>query len=517
MSKTIVISNFKHIRRLEFSIPDESGVYVLTGSNGSGKTTLMTCLLRIGWPAAFQTYFKTGTERVDSYSGTITYTVNQTSVSYRHAGSRWPPRPKKNSNLFSQFGFSEVRFLPATGNRLFIQDQNINPSNFRGVDNELKADLNHILETTKFSNLRFVQTASRRGPGSGSQRWKRAYVLKIDNNYYSEKNFSLGEILILNTLLLIQDVSNDSLLLIDELEMALHPRVQVRLLKYLEGKAASKNLTIILSTHSSSLIKSAKKIIYLEKSNDLVDVKVHYNCYPAIVLRDVAIEEDIQPDYVFLVEDEMAELLLKETIVHYAQIEPERLIPIYKILPIGGYPQVLDFAEKTNNYLFNSKIGVYLFPDFDVKEQRSELIRKGNSRTDSEQTLHSQFEKFSSITKFLPITPELGLWEWLTENIPTVQRGLQTYYGDNTFNLSDLIRSVNEHFVNPAENPRREAKNKLKYLISLLEVRINQDFNRICHFLFSIYIRSYYNDNTNKNNLKGLFGQIFNRRGSVIQ
>ena len=83
----------------------------------------------------------------------------------------------------------------------------------------------------------------------------------LGDTYYSEKNFSLGEILILNTLLLIDDVTAGSMLLIDELEMALHPRVQIRLLKYLENKAIEKNLVIILSTHSSSLIKSAKKLI----------------------------------------------------------------------------------------------------------------------------------------------------------------------------------------------------------------------------------------------------------------
>src|SRR5690606_36324391 len=156
----------------------------------------------------------------------------------------------------------------------------------------------------KFNNLRYVQTSSTRGPGSGSQRWKRAYVIKIGNSYYSEKNFSLGEILILNTLLLIDDVTTGSMLLIDEIEMALHPRVQIRLLKYLEKKATEKGLVIILSTHSSSLIKSAKKLIYLDNKSGDGQIKVNKNCYPAIVLRDIAIEEDIQPDYIFVVEDD---------------------------------------------------------------------------------------------------------------------------------------------------------------------------------------------------------------------
>lgn len=515
--KKITITNIKHINNLEFTLPTENGVYVLTGSNGSGKTTLMTCLLRIGWYRAFQDFFKTGNDRVDKYSGTIKYTVNQSSVTYRHAGMRWPPQPRTNSDLFSQFGYPEVRFLPATGNRLFIQEQNINPTDFRAVENSLKTDLNHILETSKFDNLRYVQTASTRGPGSGSQRWKRAFVIKKGNNYYSEKNFSLGEILVLNTLILIQDVADGSLLLIDELEMALHPRVQVRLLRYLSEKADEKNLTIILSTHSSSLIKSAKKLIYLDNTNGSGNISVNMNCYPAIILKDIAIEEDIQPDYVFIVEDEMAEMLLKETIKRYAQVEPNRLMPIYKVLPIGGYPQVLSFAESANNYLFNSKIGVYLFPDFDVEEVKNNLRDKGNNRTPSEQLLHMQFEKFSAITKFLPITPELGVWNWIISEVQNIQIELNVQYSDSTFNLNDLITQTNSYFTNPAENPRLEAKRKFKYIVGLIEARTNENGKRISQYLFGLFVKYYFAQNQNNNTLRQTFGQIFSRRGNIIQ
>ncbi|MDR1698594.1 MAG: AAA family ATPase [Prevotellaceae bacterium] len=517
MSKKIKITNIRHINNLEFTLPSQSGVYVLTGSNGSGKTTLMTCLLRIGWYRAFQDFFKTGNNRIDNYSaGTITYTVNQTSVSYRHAGTRWPPRPRTNSNLFSQYDFPEVRFLPATGNRLFIQEQNINPTDFRTVDDNLTTDLNNILETTKFDNLKYVQTSSTRGPGSGSQRWKRAYVLKIGNNYYSEKNFSLGEILILNTLLLIQDITNGSLLLIDELEMALHPRVQVRLLKYLSKKAIEKDLTIILSTHSSSLIKSAKNLIYLENTDGTGNIKVHTNCYPAIILKDIAIEEDIQPDYVFIVEDEMAELLLKETIQRYAQIETNQRVPIYKVIPIGGYPQVLNFVEHTNNYLFNSKIGVYLFPDFDVETVKNDLREKGNNRTNKESLLYNQFEKFSRITKFLPITPELGVWNWINENTQIIQLDLNVQYSDNTFDLTDLIEQTNNNFPHSSNNQRTDAKNKFKYLVSLIEVRTNENSKRISQYLFGSFVKHYYSIEQNNNILRQTFGQVFNQRGNIL-
>ena len=47
------------------------------------------------------------------------------------------------------------------------------------------------------------------------------------NQYYSEKNFSFGEILILNLLIGLKSMQSNSLLLIDEFELALHPKVQI--------------------------------------------------------------------------------------------------------------------------------------------------------------------------------------------------------------------------------------------------------------------------------------------------
>ena len=516
MTKKISIRNIKHIQSLDFELPSTPGVYVLTGSNGSGKTTLMTCLLRIGWERAFQDLFKTGSERVDSYDGEIKYTLANESVTYHHTGIRWPANPRRNSQLFSDW-FPEVRFLPATGNRLYIHEQNINPTNFRAADNNLKADLNSLLETDKFNNLRFVQTGSARGPGGGSQRWKRAYVIRKGNSYYSEKNFSLGEILILNTLLLIQDVKNGSMLLIDELEMALHPRVQIRLLKYLTEKAREKRLTVILSTHSSSLIKCADKLIYLE-NNGSGEINVNTNCYPAVILKDVAIEEDIQPDYIFLVEDDMAQMLLKEILKHYFQLDATRLVPVYKILPIGGYPQLFEFADNSSGYLFSSKIGLYLFPDADVVEAKKKLATKGNSRDLPEQELFNLFRKFETRTKFLPITPELGIFNWLCSNTSNIQQSLNLHYSDVTFKLKDLIEDTAKHFPNNSDNnsdtERKQAKRKLKYLTLLLEHKTNENAKRISQFLFGLFVKDYYTKSDNIDLLKSTWGQIFHTRGN---
>lgn len=516
MPNKIIINNIKHIRNLVFEIPTSSGAYVLTGSNGSGKTTLMTTLLRIGWYRAFQDHFKTGSERIDAYEGEVIYQTDRNSISYHHAGSRWTPRPRSISQgFFQQFGYPEVRFLPATGNRLYIQDDVINPTDFRAVEEDLKQDLNYLLETSKFSNLRYVQTGSSRGPGGGSQRWKRAYVIRSGRRkYYSEKNFSLGEILVLNTLALIRDVPAGSMLLIDELEMALHPRVQIRLLNYLKNKAIENNLTVIISTHSSSLIKSADKLIYLENQGD-GNILVRNNCYPALVLREVAIEEDIQPDYVFMVEDDMAEMLTKEMVKYYYQLEPTRQIPLYKVLPIGGYPQVLGFASLASEYLFNSKIGQYILLDADVEQTKTELTRKGNNRTVDEQQLFELFQSLEIKVKYLPITPELGIWQWLTTQTASIQQDINSHYPDTVINLQDLIEQTDRNYATDTDSERKKAKRRLKFIVKLLEGRVNEDSRRINQFLFGVFVK--YLHLNNNAIIRCIFAPIFNTRGNRIR
>lgn len=51
--RKITIENTKSIRHLEFTLPEQKGVYLLVGANGAGKTTLLVCLDRICNPNGF--------------------------------------------------------------------------------------------------------------------------------------------------------------------------------------------------------------------------------------------------------------------------------------------------------------------------------------------------------------------------------------------------------------------------------------------------------------------------------
>ena len=83
--------------------------------------------------------------------------------------------------------------------------------------------------------------------------------------------------------------------------MALHPQAQVRLLEKVKEISSTKQLTTLFSTHSATLIKNIdrKKIILLQEQAARVFKSV-LNVYPAQVLGEIAFDDELSADYIFL-------------------------------------------------------------------------------------------------------------------------------------------------------------------------------------------------------------------------
>lgn len=529
MPVQIIIENIKNIKKLDFTLPDKKGLYILTGNNGSGKTTLMTCLSRIDYSNAFKEFFKT-TPKYESRTGksktiffddfsstadglqkTISYHDNGKSISYTYnknpdktKEARWTPSTKRFGlkELFDD-SLKEVFFIKATDEgRFFIQEkdfQDIGRLKIQDADKHLIDELNTIFNTTKFNKLKYIQT----NRGHGNRRGNRAYLIQLDaNHYFTEKNFSLGEVLVLNTLITIENLnqSEKTLLLIDEVEMALHPTAQINLLKYLEKQAKDKNLIVLLSTHSSSIIKYTKNIIYLE--NNKGDVEVVNNCYPAYVLKNMAIEEDFQPDCLFVVEDDKAKLLLNEIIRYYNEnFSKKNIKPIYKILPIGGYIQVINFFENSQHYVFNKKIKFHIFLDKDVETNKnSKAVCDERKKANSE---------LKDCMHFLPITPELGLWEYLLSNAQKVQDNMDSQYQDNNFNFKERIKDIEQQKQKTA-NERQDAKDKFTSLLDEIHKNFQINKDNLTEFLFRLFVKDYFLNKEETKDFRSKLEKIFN-------
>ena len=346
---TVEIENLLNTKRLVFEFPEKAGAYLLVGPNGSGKSTLLSCIAKIGNDKILGQAFphNEGTNRIDTYKDArITYKNKRGEIVYRKAGKRWNPNPYLiKKDILSGFGFPEVIFARVSPNRYVpsnddLEDGEVIP--IHEFSEFIENSLCEVFERDEYANIMVLRNKAGR-------RWFRHYYIckRPDGSFYSEKVFSTGELAVLRLLgLLDKEIRDGSLVLIDEFDMALHPKAQAKLYDILQDLATKKKLTIILSTHSASLISRTSKdrIIYLERIDD-GESKVITPCYPANAMRTVDLYKNILGDYLFLVEDDMAQHCLNAMLKRLQREHPERNIPAHHIIPIGGFAATAQIAE----------------------------------------------------------------------------------------------------------------------------------------------------------------------------
>ncbi|WEK37183.1 MAG: AAA family ATPase [Candidatus Pseudobacter hemicellulosilyticus] len=486
---TIIIENLKNIKHLEFKIPPR-GVHVLTGANGSGKTTLLACLERLAHSNAFPNHFKTSAaNRFDDFSAArIKYHHNNKEVCYRYSNTRWSPIPRANADVLSNMGFAETFHLTSSSERFYVQTSTL-PDRIRPATPFIQESMNEIFQTQKFDDLRRIKLP---GKGLGEGRSNYGFLLPAGNRqYYTEKNFSLGEILVLNALHTLQHIRNNSLLLIDEIELALHPRVQIRFFDFLERLSSQKQLTIILSTHSSSLIKKAKKLIHLEKIST-GEVIVHEKALPAFVLKEVAFSEDFVPDIICCVEDHQAAHLLKALIDRFFVLVPNRNRPDFSIMPVGGWREVISFRHRIINTLFHISVRKIAVPDQDAEDDIQALRNKA-VRQASEQDLLNTINALGSDFCVLPCTPELGLHQFFGDRNRNFDQFFQTKFNAGHLSFSQIVAAEHQaNGANRSSKPRDAAKAWNYHICMSIQTVTGLHPDIVQRYMYEIYVEQFF-------------------------
>ena len=426
--KKIVIENTKGIRRLEFVFPETPGVYLLAGANGAGKTTLLICMERICNSLAFARGFSSSRSwnAVDQFeNASILYETPNTRVLFRKKTAKWAPTPRTGSSaLLQSFGYSDVIFVRADSKRIDISQDDLRAGNFVAADAEIKSTLNSLLETQKYSRLMRLRNANGRGRQASYY-----YTIKEANGkYYSEKRFSTGE-------------------------LALHPRIQVNLIKHLIEKAQEKNITIFVSTHSPAIIKSMDKnhIIMLNDCGN-GNIEVISPCYPAKAIGCVDFESSNIFDYVFFVEDDMARTILKHLLNRYISIVPTHETALTSIIPVGGFEQTAAMAIQTNHQLF-SQSEVYAIVDEDAFED-----------LDSKPKFRELYEHHRDMIHGFGFTPEVWLVEKLEHPSESLKRSIQERFHTE---IIQILQSDEYQGCGPAA-PRKLAKKQWGVIVEKL-------------------------------------------------
>ena len=335
------IKNIRNIKEAELELPFDNGIYTFVGSNGSGKSTIMECLsLLLPRPKGRYIYGTTS-------SSTITYKIDGI-ISQRlfDASSKCLPAGQQLRilGLYEGSLFYGTRFEDSRKIESMIANGKIASQILAEADDYLKEKLSFILhgDMNHYSTLKRIKN---RGFAEQIGVKNRPYFISPDDHLVSQYRMSSGECLLISLLhflynsIVRRSLSSEKrlLVLIDELELALHPIAVTRLLDFLkELTDEHENLIVFLSSHSPEVIKKiSPRNLYKVNFSDGI-LSLENNCYPSYLIRDLY--SNVTPDYLLLVEDVLAQKFVSN-IVNSNNL---RLGKLVHIVPVGGWRNVLD-------------------------------------------------------------------------------------------------------------------------------------------------------------------------------
>lgn len=307
----------------------------------------------------------------------------------------------------------------------------------------------------------------------------------------------------------ISTIPVNGLLLIDEVEMALHPQAQVRLLQRVSQLANDKNLTVLFSTHSATIIKNCarKQIIHLRNDNNGKVLPV-VGAYPAQVLGDIAFDDELAADFIFYVEDKQAKLLTEQLIGMYmSHCHPNQSYrPLYKIAPVGGFVQVVEMLNNSSA-IFANYVKRYAFLDEDVQTESLAKARQQRNRS-----LLDLFQAATNKVKFLPCTPECGvidMFENQAANNHQLLSQLNNMFPGHSISIESLTSAQDYLLLNKA-NIRDRDKDRMSNVVKKIIESTGIDEMHVRRTIYNEYCKFRYSSNIGQ--LMGLLGPIFNTR-----
>ena len=383
---TIEIKDLKTIKYLKWNLQKEPGVYAIIGENGSGKSSLLISIAKLIEPQIFHLEL-TGR---DYYENTqITYMINNkkfTWIKNQTTNNNWRQSISDKLNMPKLKGFFESSIL--TGTRFNKVDEYIrNDLEFRNEDTAsassdfIKDSMNYILfgkkrDLYKFDKLfkidakRKKQTKNKDGKFIYTEKDYSYYALNLKiNEYIKEHLFSTGEYFLLQLLKFIDNFKNNkgsiipAIIIIDEVELSLHPLAQIRLTEKLQLFAKELKLIILFASHSLHILEkiNAKNTFFIQIQNDnnhLVSNPIHLGYLTSKLYKHQFF------DKVILVEDELARFYVQNTIDDLASSS----FLLFGIIIVGGSSQVVKMAIENCHEKFYGEADVMVALDEDKKK-----------------------------------------------------------------------------------------------------------------------------------------------------
>ena len=369
----VEIERFRQI--LELQITFKHPISVISGSNKSGKTSVLATIAcshfnfqmrnpgsgnleRITWSKMVKF------TRYDLQAGDWSYYLSYRlgTQSHRKRGLRkadtkkWSGLGKKESQIKErQVVYIDVdRIAPARSysQSLFWKTQGSTPTPISATTLEY---LSYILEET-YSESHTL----------GSHQNKDSYSF---NNTYSSFNCASGEDALMGILASIVNADSKSLILIDELELGLHPRIQRRLIDVIKYESKKNQKQFIITTHSASVVSSFDKPsrVFIERNPDGTS-----SSSPGLSVNATLTKMDssIYPATNIACEDITAKKIISHCIQNRISMQNKRLINMFEMGSSDKTFQYFKLTQEANRHM-KIQTPVCCILDGDAREKRN--------------------------------------------------------------------------------------------------------------------------------------------------
>lgn len=305
---------------------------VLVGQNGSGKTTITRAirLLTQNYDPTCE-FFETDIDDGGFNNARFNYVVDNETLTYQHLGNR--NRWVLEGNLPEKLSITSIQTKSIVGGieKSFLYDniakaakradqveyvkrqthkiqQNPQSGNKKFRYNLTAKELNAV-NTILDSDFRSIEII-RHKFFSGT--WA-TNILFQNENEFCEYNSGSGEFLVTTLVREIEKASNESIILIDEPEVSLHPRSQYKLVEYLFDAIKRKHVQMIVTTHSEHIVELLPKeaIICLRKNEGRTYIQ--QRIIPNLAFLEIG--SPIQNAKRIIVEDEMAKSIVERVLI----------------------------------------------------------------------------------------------------------------------------------------------------------------------------------------------------------
>lgn len=408
----LIIENLRNIEYLELKIPLKKGVYAITGENAIGKSTILNTLSKLVYQGALNAYFKNDGDEKSK----ITFKYKDLVNTWIKTPQQWQKEDEINGlitfsgayegsliygNRFSDANKDILKKLKKLENN--ISDLWVEADSFviEKAGYILKNDKSYYSDLKRLRNYNIAKAAG----------FKNILYARINNhsNIIYQFKMSSGEFLIIGLLHYLNSriefyekkskKIETTLIFLDEIELALHPSAQKRLIDVLNEISNQNDFCIYFSTHSSQIINKIvpEKIYHIEKGIGSKKLNIINPCYPAYSSRQLYMEAD-GFDFIFLVEDELAKYIVEE-INKDLEINKNRLI---YILPSGGWTNTLSMhKDLTTSRAAGSNCKIISILDKDIENEYEKEYRNDTFFSEKSNKINIGFLPIDSLEKFL--------------------------------------------------------------------------------------------------------------------